>query len=341
MQGRGQPGPCLRLPGLRAVGRGLLVLGLLGAGLPCVGVGALQADEPPPAAGPGPAPARPAPALPAPALPTRALAEAEVAPVLAALKKAARVEDDSARAAALRAAVPGVHARVAEQLLQLLAHEGGGHAQAACLALLEAQAASSAKVAPAVLRWLDGEAAAEEQRRQRGDPGFLLDPRTNEPLLDTPEGQQALARLEARGEAWAEGLRLAAALAHERPAGIAAWAVFLHHPRDATVVEDLRLLGRWKVREALPVMLHLYRCYPTPASWETGGIVDLVGDDATAKRTWQMVFGHPGKKRARPEVVAALEQALQDITGEAFRAPEDLDAWLKRQAVAPKGKGKR
>ncbi|MFM8979036.1 MAG: hypothetical protein ACKOSS_01015 [Planctomycetia bacterium] len=273
-----------------------------------------------------------------PAAAARALAEAEVGAVLAALKKAARVEGDAARAAALRAAVPGVHAKVAEQLLHVLAHEPGGEAQAACLALLGAQAAASAKVAPAVLRWLDGEAAAEEERRARGDPGFLLDPRTHDPVLETPEGQQALERLAARGMAWGEGLRLAAALAGERPAGIAAWDVFLHHPRDATVVEALRLLGRWKVREALPTLLHLYRCYPTPASWETGGVVDIVGDNATAKRTWQMVFGHPDKQRARPQVVAALEQALQDITGEAFRAPEDLEAWLKRQAAAA-GKG--
>jgi hypothetical protein len=92
---------------------------------------------------------------------------------------------------------------------------------------------------------------------------------------------------------------------------------------DELVIAVLEGAGRAKCWPLLPEVLALYRCYPTP------------------KAKWMLLFGHPGKKRARPEMVKALRAALVAVTGRPFEDPEALEAFLGQPASADRVSGKK
>jgi hypothetical protein len=73
--------------------------------------------------------------------------------------------------------------------------------------------------------------------------------------------------------------------------------------------------------------------YPDESRWETGAVVDLAGTNATARARWMVRFGHPGKQRARPEVVLAIRDALRRVTGTGFDSPEGLEGYLAQADV--------
>jgi len=116
---------------------------------------------------------------------------------------------------------------------------------------------------------------------------------------------------------------------------------FPQDPSDGLVVGVLDVVGAWKAWPTLPDVLALYRCYPDPARRETGAVTDLDGTNASARATWIVLFGHPEKQRARPDVVKGLRRALESVTGTAFADPESLDAYLKRPEVAALVAGKK
>jgi hypothetical protein len=182
-----------------------------------------------------------------------------------------------------------------------------------------------------VMRWLGEAADAERERLRRGKPSFRVDPRTGQADLDSEEGRLALAATRARGLMLREAIYCVRLLSTQPPEGADALAVFLHDPLDGLVIETLGAFRDWKTEAALPALLDLYRCYPTPSTWETGAIVDLGGTNASAEARWMVLFGHPERQRARPEVVEALEACLEAITGRRFEGPEDLERWLRKE----------
>jgi hypothetical protein len=252
---------------------------------------------------------------------------------VAAAKPGLRSKFAGERALAVRGHLAKGHARVVAELLRVLARDADPVVSEACLAVLTLQKAAAAKVVPAVTKWLDAEAEAASARRKKNDPGFPLDPRTGEPEVDTLEGRAAMALLEARGRACHQAVRCVRALASEPPSNPLAWTVLLEDAHDPLVAELLGALAAWKCVAALRAILDLFRCYPTEASYETGAVVDPAGTDASAKRTWMVKFGHPDKRRPRPDVTRAIDRALLALTGEALTSPEALAARLDRPAA--------
>jgi hypothetical protein len=270
------------------------------------------------------------------ALPPRArVAAAEEAPAPAAspsqaeaavraLRAARKSKDAATRVAALFEHGKVVHASVADELLRALRKADDPIERKEVFVALALQRPSAKRVVPALARWVAETAEAQQERERRGDPGFPVDPRTGDPAVSTTEGRAALALLEARAAGVREAVRCLRALRDEPPPGVGSWTAFLRDAHDPLVVEVLDAFAAWKVSEAMPAILDLFRCYPTAATWETGAVVDLAGTNASAKRTWTVVFGHPGKQRARPDVHAALSRAIVAITGSPAESPEAL-----------------
>lgn len=272
-------------------------------------------------------------ALPAESAP---LGDEAAAAAVARLRSGLKEKEAVRRADAIRQHGAGAHARVAAELLRVLAADPDPLVAEAALSMLMLQRRSSPRILPALVRWLDQHAEAESARARRGDPGFPLDPRTGAPALDGPAGRAALELLAARSRAATEALRCVRALAPEPPRSAAAWAPLLGDAHDPLVAEVLDAFAAWRVTSALPEILALYRRYPAPGSWETGAVVHLGGTDASAQRAWMVLFGHPDKQRARPLVVAAIERALPALTGRPFTGPEELATYL----TAPEGAAK-
>jgi hypothetical protein len=233
------------------------------------------------------------------------------------------------------------HAKVAEVALRVIEKSREELVVlSACFSVLARQRSSAAGIVPSVVKWLDGRAAEDRERMKKGDPGFRVDPRSGEPDVSSAEGGSALARLAERSEAIAEAVRCAVGLA-STPVDPVKWGAFLSDPSDALVIAVLDAAGAAKSWPLLPEILALYRCYPAPSVWETGAVVDLAGTNATAKAKWMLLFGHPQKQRARPDVVKALRAALTAITGTSLADPDALEAFLRKPDVADRVAGKR
>jgi hypothetical protein len=256
---------------------------------------------------------------------------------VSATRRDARSKDRVVRARASAALGGTDHAVAAKELLARLRVETEPSVQRAIVEALATQRAARADVVTRLLPWIAAQAEADRRREGRGDPGFPVDPRTGDPLLASPEGQAALARGTDAGAARAAALRLVAADERVLAEHAGEWIPFLQDAHDDLVVCVLEALGRARRADALPAILELYRMYPTAASWETGSVVDRAGTNATAKASWMVRFGHPGKQRARPRVHEAVGTALAAITGSAQDSPEALAAWMAKPAERRKG----
>lgn len=256
--------------------------------------------------------------------------DAVVRAALASFDAAWKAKDSARRVAAVDGLGGVDHPRVAQRLLKVLKKTDEAPVLSSLFAALEGQRASYPAVGKAVWAWLLAAAESEEKRLARGEPDVRIDPKTGEPDLDSAEGQARLAETRARGEVAAAALRCARTVLAEAPARPAAIAVFLQDPHDDLVIETLRALGAWKASPALPRLLELYRIYPEKFRYETGDVVHPGGTDASAKAEWIVHFGHPDKRRVRPDVVDALALALESLTGRTFEAPEVLATFLAR-----------
>ena len=116
-------------------------------------------------------------------------------------------------------------------------------------------------------------------------------------------------------------------------------AALLQSPCDEVVVEMLRLLGRRRAFHALPAMFEFYRMYPDASAMDTDFIVKEHGMSATGRKRWLALFGHPMKQRARPTVVKALQESLEQITGKPMDVPRKLNEYLLRADVKAKLEG--
>jgi hypothetical protein len=225
------------------------------------------------------------------------------------------------------------HPSVADQLLQLSGKLKEPALLAAVYRGLAKQESSAAKVAPKVTKLLLAEAKRERDRMERGDPGFPIDPKTGAAAEGTPEAKQALNDTRERGMMLVEALRCLGALGARGSEDADAFAVFLQDPYDDLVVETLRFLAHHRDVRALPAMLLLHRMYPSPTAMETDFIVKEHGMSAEGRQEWLVLFGHPWKSRTRPDVVAALREAVERITGERLETPRALEQYLERPEV--------
>jgi len=256
-------------------------------------------------------------------------------------EKAAKDEDPEGRRAAAEALGALRHEEVADRLLGALRRERDPLVRAAILEGLGRQRESAKEVGPKVERLLMKEAEEVAERRRKGDPGFPLDPRTGEPDPDDPETKAALLALEKRDRARAAALRCLLDLGYRKRAGAEAVEPLLPSACDPLVVAALDAIAAWELWEALPEVLALHRMYPRKDRWETGAVVHAGGTNATAKKEWMTVFGHPGKRTARPEVVTAIRSAVEKLTGREVDSPAELEALLREPEVKRKVRGRR
>jgi hypothetical protein len=252
--------------------------------------------------------------------------------------EATKAKDPAARREALAALSGFAHPLVADRILRVAVGREEEGLRAAAFRALGGQEGESTRLAPRVSAWLAAE--AEEARRAvaRGEFGFVVDRRTGDPILDTPEGKAALEAKRARGRVRAEAVALLRSWRFRRPDLLETAARFLQDGDDGLVVACLGLLGDAGDRDRLGAILDLYRMYPLPHRWETGAVTDRGGTNASAKSAWTSRFGDPDKRRARPEVVKALRETVKRITGEEADSPAALEAILDRE---PAGRGSR
>ncbi len=274
-----------------------------------------------------------APPKPEPVPKTAATAEGTKA-ALATFRKAFRARSADQRVAALEA-LGAVNAEaVVKEVGKILRKEEDPLVRCAAYDVLRRFVGSPhiAEVAELLDFWIAEEADRERKRVARGESGIRTDPKTGEADLDSVEGRRVFEATERRGRAVAT-LLAAAREAH--------WAIvagegpdlspLLQSSDDYVVVSALVLITAAKDERALPELAALYHQYPAANRYETGGVTDLSGDNASAKAKWMVRFGHPNKQRARPAVHAALIDAIRAITGKDFASPQGLDAWLKKK----------
>jgi HEAT repeat protein len=273
------------------------------------------------AAGGGPEAAAPADA-----------SETEAKAALQRFAEEYRAKAPDARRAAIEHLGAVAHPAVADRLLRTLRRLKDPAQIAAACRGLSRQKSSAAEAGSGVARLLVAEAEVEAKSITR-NYGLPVDPKSGDLILDTPEARRAIAEAEARNAMRLDALRCLEALGYHDPADVEPLCTLLQSPHDGLVIGMFGTLGRWKAWAALPAILDLYRMYPSPSRWETGSVVDRSGTNATAKATWMTKFGHPNKQRPRPEVVQALVASLEAITGDRFKAPEDLEEYLKRPDV--------
>jgi hypothetical protein len=244
-----------------------------------------------------------------------------------------RRKDPKARLEAIEHLGGVVHPTVADRLARTLRRlKDPAQIAAACRGLAR-QKSAAAESGAAVSGFLMDHAEEEGKRAARGDFGIPIDPKTGDLVLDTAESRAAMETAQARATMFHEALKALEALDYYDPADVEPLSGFLQSFDDALVAAVLGAFARWKAWHALPAMLDLYRMYPSPNRWETGSVVHRDGTNATAKRAWMAKFGHPNKQRPRPELVNALVGALEAITGEKFKTPDDLAAFLDRPDV--------
>lgn len=242
---------------------------------------------------------------------------------------------------ALRELAKVPHPDVADRLLKELKHARDPAREAAALDGLAGQKPSAEKVGKVVERILLKESKQIADQFKRGDAGYLIDHRTGDPDVTSPEGKAALAKLKARDLMVASALRCLLALDVHEHVDADAVAPLLQSAEDELAVAALEAIERWELWPALPDVLLLYQMYPRENRWETGSAVDLSGSgsDATAKAKWMLYFGHPDKKKPRPKVVEALKKCVKDLADLELEDPADLKALLRRDDVKEKVSG--
>ncbi len=105
------------------------------------------------------------------------------------------------------------------------------------------------------------------------------------------------------------------------------------HEEDAIVCATFATYGVWKDDSALRQMYEFFDMYPDEKSWSGGSVSVDTGaegnkDQSAAAAKWKAKYGSSRGWRPRPECSKALTAALKEITGFAFRRPDDLALYM-------------
>ena len=255
----------------------------------------------------------------------------EARQLLRSFSQAYRPRDVETRVEAIRVLGRSDHPRIAAQLMKLQkSKRNAPEIQAALFEALAVQRQARRKVVKQVAAWLRTEAKAMRKRFCGSTPGFRVDPRTGDPDLTSEEGLLVLEETKARGAVLREAVLCLRKLSTEPPKDAEKLKVFLHHPHDGLVAETLAAIGKWELRDAMPELLELYRMYPTRCTYDTS-IWQAAArlNEQHARATYTMRFGHPDKRRSRPEVYRALHACLESLTDRRFKNPDDLARWMQ------------
>jgi hypothetical protein len=255
------------------------------------------------------------------------------------------VEDWGRRVEALDRLRCVVHPDVAAVLLDLALEGKDCAVRASAFRGLTLQRNDAKALGPRV----DGalaEAAKEIGRaRAKWDYGILLDRKTGEPDLKSPEGKAALLLKRERGKMLSEAVRLLGGLGWRGKETLDSFRVFLGDGNDDLLVHCMEQIGRWKEWTALPDLQAVFDMYPNEEEFSGGSMsvdTDAPGtvDQDAAKRRYNAKFGDPDRMHARPRVVIALKKALLAITGEKIETAAALKAFLLKPEVRKKVRGK-
>jgi hypothetical protein len=213
--------------------------------------------------------------------------------------------------------------------VKFIAREEPGAALTAAYEALGAMRPFAKKIVPRLAKRLKSDAKDARERIVRRRPGVYIDPRTGDVDTSSEKGRAHMRHAAQRAEGIAAMLRALDSLGglpvKKRPD----LTPFLQDASDVLVVETLRTLAAWDAWQALPAVLDLYRMYPTERSWSSDEHVHS-RSPSKAQVAWLAKFGHPDKRRPRPEVVEALRDMLRSVTGETFESPAALAAYLER-----------
>ena len=117
----------------------------------------------------------------------------------------------------------------------------------------------------------------------------------------------------------------------------------IDHHHDEVAIAMLQWCGATKEWRSLPIILEWFNFYPDGYSWSGGSVSVDTGapgtkDAKAAKAKWKAKYGSKARK-ARPKAHAAMRQALKDITGQEFKEPKDLKAWMDENKALLKKHG--
>ena len=232
------------------------------------------------------------------------------------------------------------HKDVAKRLLKELRRQKESNLRAAVFDGLAGQVDSTDKVGPAVEKAVMMAAQEIGERFRKGDAGFLVNPRTGKADTASAEGQAKLVACSERDKMVTAGFRCL--LAHDFHERLDAETVahVLQSPDDELVEAALAHIARFKLYAALPAIHRLFRMYPRENRWETGAVLDVRGNNATAQATWMVHFGHPRKQIPRPRVVAAIKKVLKELLDREVEEPADLEALLRDPDVRSRIEGR-
>lgn len=265
----------------------------------------------------------------------RPTADADVVAAVAALETAFSSTDVPVREAGARAAAAHDHAKLADVLLRYHGKEKEPVVRFAIVDALGVQSRSAAKVGARLHAALEKVVAGREDQRKRTRPPVPLSPSGD--LAPTAEAMTAFLARRAESREAAHTLRAVRRLGVVPKDRGARYAELLLDAVDEVAIETLACFAAWKPDGVLPAVHELYARYPSAHRWEGGVMIDLAGDNATAKAMWEARQGDPNHKRPRPKVVVAVHDALLALTGRDFETPSALAAWM-RAAAAPKDK---
>ncbi|MCA9317126.1 MAG: hypothetical protein KDB73_16680, partial [Planctomycetes bacterium] len=271
-------------------------------------------------------PPQPSPTAEAPATAHEAKA------AVAALRKGLRAKADADQAAALAAAGDVNDESIVKEIGKALRKERAADVRRVAYDTLRRylHVPYRERAVDALLDALEREVDRERSRIAKADPGVRIDPRTGDDDTYSPEGQAVYEATARAGRAMATLLTglLEAGWSPDARKDVD-MSPLLQCPDDVVVVSALKLIAVGKDERALPEMLELFRQYPEPARYETGGVVDRGGTNATAKAAWMVRFGHPDKRRARPHVHAALRAAVLAVLGRDVHTPDRLESLIR------------
>lgn len=271
--------------------------------------------------------------IPPPPAAARELTDAEATAATEALEAAFRSTDAAVRRAGAEHAAGGDHVATADLLLKYLGKEKDADVRVAVIDALGNQRRSVKKVGARLLGAVDRIVEARSDQRKRSRPPVPLD--ANGRIPQTADAARLVAARRAESREVAHLVRAACSVGAVPKDLGASWAELLLDANDDVVVEALRAFGAWRPVGVLPAVHELFARYPTPARWEGGVVIDLAGDNASAKATWESRHGDPAGKRPRPRVTAAIHVALPLLAGRDFETPEALRAFLKAERGGP------
>jgi hypothetical protein len=282
---------------------------------------------------------------PPPPAPAENVADDKAKSAIESFKREFKGEDIDLRLEAVARLRKVVHPDVATLLWDLAFKEKDVNVRAAAFKGLAYQKTSAKTLGPKLARFLSDAAEENRKAKARGHYGFVIDKKTGEPDLESPEGKEALRVKRERGKMMAEAVRALDLLEYRESDSVEALREFLSDGNDDVVALALGMLGRWKEWPVLPDCLELFEMYPNETECNTGSVSVDTGaagseDAQAAKRKWMAKYGDPDRRRARPKVVKALKKCLLDITGEEFEEPKALREYMRRPDVKRKVKGR-